>query len=424
MAAPLPPLHRLLPGLFYGWVVVGGTSLLSFVTVGIGFYSLPVLLDGLVELRGWAPAAVSGATSLYFVVAALTSALVGRGVDRLGARGFMAAGVLLMVGALLGIGRVERVGELYLLYPVMAAGFAMSSGVPISAVVTRWFVARRTLAMSISQTGVSVGGIVLVPLATAILVRDGLGATTGWLAVLLLLVGLPVIVLVVRSDPAAHGLLPDGGREPPPDNPQLQPEVQQRPWRTGEAVRTASFWTLAGAFSMLLFAQQAMAVHLIAFLREPLGASQAALAVSAMAAGSVVGRLVVGSFADRVEKRLVAVALVLVQAAAYLTLSVADGPVGLLLASTALGLTIGNLFMFQSLLVGEIFGAASFGAVLGATMLVTQVIGGLGPVGLGVLGQQLGAYQPAIRVLVVLALLAAVLLTRLRPAPPPSPSSG
>jgi sugar phosphate permease len=416
MPRPLPAVHRLFPGVFYGWVVVLGTSVLSFVTVGVGFYGLPVLLDGLVALRGWTPAAVSGATSLYFIVAAVTGGLVGRGVDRLGARGFMAAGALLMAVALLGIGRVERVGELYLLYPLMAAGFAMSAGVPTSAIVTRWFVARRAFAMSISQTGVSVGGIVLVPFATGILVRDGLGATTGMLAVLVLVVALPVILLVLRSDPAAHGLEPDAGRAPPPENPLLRADVQQRPWRTREALRTGAFWTMAGAFSAVLFAQQGMAVHLIAFLREPLGASQAAFAVSAMAAGSVVGRLVVGSFADRVEKRLVTIALVLVQAAAYLVLSIADSPLGYFAASTAFGLTIGNLFMFQSLLVGEIFGAASFGTVLGTMTLVTQVVGGLGAVSLGLLTQELGAYQPAIRVLVALTLTAAVLLTGLRPA--------
>jgi sugar phosphate permease len=416
MPVPLPAVHRLFPGVFYGWVVVVGTSVLSFVTVGVGFYGLPVLLDGLVALRGWAPAAVSGATSLYFVVAAVTGSLVGRGVDHFGARGFIAAGAVLMACALVGIGRVERVGELYLLYPLMAAGFAMSAGVPTSAIVTRWFVARRALAMSISQTGVSIGGIVLVPLATGILLRDGLAATTGTLAVLVVAVALPVVVLVLRSDPAPHGLQPDAGRRPPPENPFLRAEVQQRPWRTREALRTAPFWTLAGAFSMVLFAQQGMSVHLIAFLREPLGASSAAFAISAMAAGSVVGRLIVGSFADRVEKRLVAIGLVLLQAAAYLILSAADGPFGLFAASMTLGLTIGNLFMFQSLLVGEIFGAASFGTVLGMLTLVSQVVGGLGPFALGLLSQHFGAYQPAIRMLVVLTLVAALLLTRLRPA--------
>jgi MFS family permease len=321
-----------------------------------------------------------------------------------------------MACALVGIGRVERVGELYLLYPLMAAGFAMSAGVPTSAIVTRWFVTRRAFAMSISQTGVSVGGIVLVPLASGILLRDGLAATTGTLAVLVLSVALPIVVLVLRSDPVPHGLLPDAGRAPPPEHPFLSAEVQQRPWRTREALRTGPFWTLAGAFSMVLFAQQGMSVHLIAFLREPLGAGSAALAISAMAAGSVVGRLIVGSFADRVEKRLVAVALVLVQSGAYLVLSAADGPVGLFAASTALGLTIGNLFMFQSLLVGEIFGSASFGTVLGMLTLISQVVGGLGPFALGLLSQQFGAYQPAIRMLVVLTLISALLLTRLRPA--------
>lgn len=50
---PLPAIHRAFPGVFYGWVVVLGTALLAFVCVGIGFYSQAVLVDGLVEARGW-----------------------------------------------------------------------------------------------------------------------------------------------------------------------------------------------------------------------------------------------------------------------------------------------------------------------------------------------------------------------------------
>ncbi len=57
--------------------------------------------------------------------------------------------------------------------------------------------------------------------------------------------------------------------------------------------------------------------------------------------------------------------------------------------------------MFQSLLVAEIFGVASFGTVLGMVMLFSQVLGGLGPLALGALAEGFGAYQPGIRGLVV-----------------------
>jgi sugar phosphate permease len=320
-----------------------------------------------------------------------------------------------MAVALLGIGRVSVPGRMYLLYPLMAIGFALSAGVPSGAIITRWFVARRALAMSISQTGVSVGGVVLVPLATAVIEGRGLGAATVGLTVLLLAVALPVTLLVLRFDPVPMGLVPDGEGAPPPASALLGPEVQLRRWTTRQVLATPAFWLLALAFAAVLFAQQGLMIHQIAFLRAPLGASGAALAVSVTAFGSIVARLVVGSFADRVDKRRVALGLVLLQALVYFSFSVASERATFFGASLVLGFTIGNLFMMQSLLVGELFGMVSFGSVLGTLQLVTQLVGGLGPLGLGLLFRELGGYQPAIRVLVAVALLSALALALLRP---------
>jgi MFS family permease len=417
MARPLPLLARAFPGVFYGWVVAVGASLLSFVTVGIGFYGLPILLDGLVQGRGWSRTEVSGATSLYFAVVALTGVLVGRGVDRLGSRGFIALGSCLMAAALLGLSRVEAPRGLFLLYPLLAVGFAASAGVPVAAMVTRWFVARRALAMAIAQTGVSVGGVVLVPFATGILDREGLAAATRTLALLAVAVPLPIVLFVLRFDPASHGLEPDGGPPARAVRAQWRPEVQRRVWGRREALATRAFWLLAAGFSLVLFGQQAVGVHLLSFLREPLGAERAALAVSTLAGASIVGRLAVGSFADRVEQRRVAVALVLVQAGAYALLGFGSGPLAWYAGAAALGLTIGNLFMFQSLLVGELFGATSFGTVQGMLVLVTQVLGGLGPLALGALAESSASYAPALRGLAGLALVGALLLARVRPSP-------
>jgi sugar phosphate permease len=412
---PLPLLQRLLPGVFYGWFVVVGASVLSFVTVGIGFYGMPVLLDGLTQAHGWSRSSLSGASSLFFVTAAITGSLVGRAVDRYGARGFILVGAGCLAAGLVGVGRVTRPGELYVYYPLMAVGFAMSAGVPTHAILTRWFVARRALAMAIGQTGVSVGGMLLVPISIAMIESRGLVPTVWLLAFLVVIVAVPITLFVLRFDPRAHGLRPDNGVQAPFQNVLLRPEHQLRRWRVREALATRAFWLLAIAFASVLFAQQGFMVHQITFLRAPLGAEGAAFAVSTTAAGSAIARLVVGSFADRVDKRKVALGLVAMQVLVYVLFAVASTPIAYFVASLILGFTIGNLYMLQSLLVGEIFGLTSFGTVLGMLQLLTQVAGGLGPFALGSLYDWLGSYDPALFVLAAVACLAALSLSALRP---------
>jgi sugar phosphate permease len=404
---PLPAAHRLAPGLYYGWIIMAGSFLLSFVSVGIGFYGQTVFLDGLIRENGWTKETVSGASTLYFIVSGIAGIAVGRAVDRWGARGSLSLGALLMAASLIWLGRIERPGELYAVYAALAVSFAMTAAVPLNAVLARWFVARRALAMSLSQTGVSLGGIVLVPFSTLMIAGRGFETTMWILAALVVALILPISVWVIRWDPADHGLAADGeaiGGAPPPPS---------RSWRARDAIRSSSFLTLSLSFSLILFCQTGLSVHILHLLRDHLSAGAAASGVSLVALGSIVGRLCMGQIADRVDKRILAAGLFAVQALAHLGLSFASEPVALYGFTLLFGLTIGSVFMLQSLLVLELFGVRSFGTVFGLLNLVSSVGGGLGPWVVGSVAASFdGGYASALRVLAASAAIGSLMVLR------------
>jgi MFS family permease len=369
--------------------------------------------------RGWDTSSVSLATSLYFITSAIAGTAVGRSVDRRGARGWLVAGACVMALALVGIGQVDAPWQLYFAYPVLAVGFAMTGSVPTSAIITRWFVVHRARAMSIAYTGVSVGGVVLVPFTAKLIVDQGIEIATAFLAALVVGVVLPMVLAVLRWSPEPYGLEPDGDSQLAESarHPHLHADVQTRQWGTREALRTSTFWTLVAAFGGILFCQVAAAMHQMALVRDHLDSTGAALAVSTTAMASLVARLVVGSFADRVSKRRLGVTLILLQAGALATFSVASSPFALYAASLAFGFTIGNLFMLQTLMVGELFGLVSFGTVLGLIQLLTQTLSGLGPYALGLVYDATGEYPTGMRLLAGIAVMAALALSRVRPPP-------
>ena len=408
----LPAIHRLAPGLFYGWWVALGACLISFACAGVGFYSQGILIDALCNERGWSRTMVSGAAGLYFVVSGFAGMLVGRGIDRFGERAFIAVGACLLAASLVAVGRVQSVGMLYLWIPLMAVGVSMSGPVPTASLVTRWFVTLRARAMSLSQTGVSLGGIATVPLSIWMIAAYGLPAAMTALAVLVFGVALPVVVFILRGDPIGHGLLPDGRA------PAAEPIEREapRPSRTRDAIRVTAFWGIMLAFGLGLFSQVGFLAHQIAWLRERIGPADAALAVSATAVGSIAGRLLVGPIADRVEKRWIAVGLFLAQALATLLFAHAPDSASAIAASFGFGLTMGNIFMMQPLLVGDFFAAAGFGRVFGALALGTQLASGLGPWAVGFAYDRLGGYTHAFEGLAAISVLAALLISRLRPS--------
>lgn len=411
----LPWPRRLAPGLYYGWIVVLGMAAVSFVAVGIGFYGQTVLLDALTRLHGWSKASVSGAASVYFVVSAASGALVGRGCDRFGSRIWLAVGSVGMALCLLVLGWVVAIWQLYGLFALMAVGYSMAGNVPASALVARWFVERRALAMSLSYTGISLGGIVLVPAAARLIEAKGLSVALMGLAGLLVAVALPIIGLALREEPGAFGLPLDGRSERAPQNPLLRMAWQQRTWRGRDATRTASFWILALSFSGILFCQMSILVHALALFRETLDTTAAALGVSGIALGSALGRIALGAVADRLDKRRLTVGLFVLQALTLLVFSSVRGNVALYAASFVFGTTVGNVFMLQSLLVGELFGMASFGRIFGILQLFTQMAGGLGPFALGVLYEHFGGYDVPLRALAGIALVSAAVIAQVRP---------
>src|SRR3970040_203526 len=91
------------------------------------------------------------------------------------------------------IGFVESLWQLYAVYSVLAVAFGMSSAVAVNAIMTRWFVRKRAMAMSISSTGVSAGGVILSPLISKLIDIGGLELAAPLMGAMVIVVALPVI---------------------------------------------------------------------------------------------------------------------------------------------------------------------------------------------------------------------------------------
>jgi MFS family permease len=413
-----PAAARLLPGrVHYGWWIAVGSLALLFVTVGVGYYGLAVFLRPLQDEHDWSNGVVSGATGLYFTVSGLTGAIIGPHIDRRGPLRLMTIGTLLLGGSVAAVGFVEEVWQLYAVYLVMAVGFGLTASIGVNAMLARWFVHKRARAMSVAFSGVSLGGVVLAPVGTALIDHGGLSLATVVMGILVVAVAMPVIRGLLVWDPAEMGLEPDAGAPPPiASRVALGDAVQHREWRRVEAMRTISFWALLVGYILVLLAQTGFLLHQISFLEDRLGSRQAAsFALSVTALGSILARLAVGSVADRLDKRWLTVALFALQASAVLLVVHTDNialTYGLVLV---IGFTIGNIYMMQTLLASEIYGVVSLGTILGLLLLTSQLGSGLGPALVGFLEDTTGDYIIPFTVTSLITYLAAACIVLARP---------
>ena len=405
--------HRLLPKrVHYGWWITLGVAALMFATIGVGYYGLAVFLRPLQEENGWSNTAVSGATGLYFTVSGITGFFLGPYVDRHGPRRFLISGVLLVGLSAIALGSVSTLVGLYAVYIVQAIAFGLAGTVGINSIMARWFVTRRAQALSISATGVSLGGMVLSPLGSWLVGRGGVALAGPALGALVLVVGLPIVLWVLVWDPKDVGEEADFGRpDEVADTQSLSDEVQRRVWTRGEAAGTVAFWAILVGFVLVLLAQTGFLLHQIAFLEDRFGSRDAAaLTLSTTAFGSIVARLVVGRFADRLDKVWLSSCLFTVQGLSVFGILAVENRIATFAFVLIIGFTIGNVYLMQTLLVAEKFGLVSLGTVLGVIGLAVQVGSGAGPLLVGWLEDRSGSYTLPFTISAATTLLSAVVI--------------
>ena len=410
------------PEAFYGWWIVFAGTLILSVSSGIGFYGHGVLLDPLRTLHGWPKATISSAITLYFLTSGTMGMIIGRQVDRYGPKGVLIIGSVVIGMGFVLLSRIHTVWQLYVVYFMMAIGFSCTSLVPVNTLITNWFIRKRGFAMSLTNTGLSAGGIVLVPLSSYMISRWGLEVALPVLGAIYGVVVIPCAIFFIRQRPADLNQFPDG--EPPlasvagGSGSSLDYAAQMQIWTRSQAIHTVAFWSIVIAFLLTLAGQIAFLVHQVSFLSPYLGVAGAATAVSVTAAASIVGRLFLGTFVDRCDKRYVIMVCFLVQGVAMMTLAHYNHVIILYLGTFAFGLTMGSIIMMQSLIIGECFGLLSFATVSGLAGLFTMTGAAFGPTIAGLIYDAAGSYRIAFTIFAAMSIVAILVIFFARPSNP------
>jgi len=393
--------------MYHGWKVVGCAFLIAVFGWGFGFYGIGVFMAALVERHGWATSSVSFAVTALYLVGAAMIAFIANAFERFGPRRVVLVGVVAMGTAAIALTRITRPWQLYLVFPLMAVGWAAMSGAALNVIVAPWFERRRGLAISIAFNGAATGGIVLVPALVFLTTR--LGFEGGVLTVVLVMFGVlpPLVLWLLAPGPEALGLAPDGDVPGPRAS---GPAVGGASRHTRAFVRAWHFWSVAVPFALGLTAQISVIIHQMSFLKPTLGTTGAAWAVSLTSMAAVVGRLVMGSFVDRVNRRAAVAGNFLVQAAAIALMVSGLGPGLLYVACVMFGLGVGNTTSLPSVVVQAEFPKAAFGRVVGAIIAINQFTYSFGPGLLGWLRDRYGSYDVAFLACLALQLTAVVIL--------------
>ena len=385
------------------WLVLGTLFLAAGVNVGSSNYAFGLFVEPLESTFGWSRTAISASLS-FTAVGALASPIIGRLMDRHGARPVLVVSLVLMGVSFLIRPAMTELWHWYGLSFLQFIGISGITALPAGRLIAIWFPASQGRIMGITVAGINVGGITI-----PFIVNVTLGAS-GWQAAY---VAMGVIAVAL----AALALL--FVREHPPELQDGSSGQSQEADRRmsglplSAATRTRSFYAIVGALALGNFGHAGVFPQLIPHFTE-LGvpATWAAVTVTVMAVAGLISKPTFGYLSERMTARR----------AMMLTLSgQCVGSVLLVLSPTfawvglpIFGVSMGAHSALMPLLVQESFGPRYFGSIMGTVTMFTLIPFGVAPLIAGRTFDVTQSYTLAYLGFAALFVVAAAGLTQMR----------
>jgi sugar phosphate permease len=408
---------------FYGWWIVAAGFGIEALIGALMFHAYGAYAVLLREEFGWSKTMLSAAFAMARAESGIFGPLQGWLTDRFGPRALIRTGMLLFGLGLLAFSQITGPVTFFLTFFMMAVGSSFGGYLPISVAIVSWFRRKRALALSLSGTGMSTGGL-LTQLVALALTTWGWRWTAAASGVLVLLLGWPLSQLI-RHRPEAYGLRPDGDRAdaPAPEaaaagkaSPRRAPPAG-RDFTAREAMRTPAFWLISLGHGSALLVVSAVMVHLIIHVTERLGYSlrQGAAVVALLTLMQLTGQLTGGWLGDRWNKRALCTACMAGHAGALVLLATASAFWMVIAFAILHGLSWGVRGPLMAAIRADYFGSAAFGMIQGTSSMVVMLGMIAGPLIAGIMADRTGTYTAGFLLLAAMAGLGSVFFILARP---------
>ncbi len=421
--------------IFFGWWTVLASGFLCLWGFGYYAYGISALFKPISTELGFNRANTSIAAGIGRFEGGFEAFFAGWITDRFGPKWIVFGGIALASLSLFLMYFIDSLWSFLLVWGVLfGTGINIALAVPLDTAITNWFVKKRGVALSIKWVFSGFSGVLILPLVAWLITRVGWRMTCVIGGLVFALIGLPLVLLFLRSRrPEYYGLLPDGAEVEAglTDRAALihrgiayAAEVQETEFTLGQALRTPAFWLLILVQSVYGLVAPAINIHGVPFLTDQgIAPLTAATMMSLMIGASIPARFLGGLIADRIaigRMRMVLAFSYLLQAIGIGLYMLHQTRWMIYIWFLLYGFGMGAGITLNTSIRARYFGRKAFGTIQGTASLLLTPVGVAAPIYAGWVFDRTGSYISAFWLFTALLALSSAILPFVRPPKPPS----
>jgi MFS family permease len=397
--------------MFYGWVIVWVAMLGIFASGPAQSHTFSVFIGPIAAELGLSQTAMASAYGLATLVAAFCLPLMGRFLDRVGARRMLAV-VALVFGA--GCAAFGFAGSMIWLALGFAALRFLGQGslmLGSSNMVSQWFSQRRGFALGLMALGFAISMAVHPMVAKWLIDLVGWREAWIWLGISTWVLLLPPVLLFVVSKPEDVGLRPDGVSTPADiGKPQgATEEGDENDFTLSEALRTPTFYIVAaGLFTLSMLVTTLHFFQVSIFSDQGLDTEVATVAFAVSAVTMIAMMPTLGRMLDRFPTERMFAGGLLVLATTLVIAAQVSGITSAVLYALAFGVANAVSMTYYTFMWPRYFGRTHLGSIQGTGQMIGVVGASLGPLPLGFAKDYFGNYDAMLVGLAVIPLIGAI----------------
>jgi MFS transporter, OFA family, oxalate/formate antiporter len=397
--------------------------MINAVGTGIIYHSFTVFFLPLKRDLGVSSAAISLLYGAARLEGGLEGPVVGYLIDRFGTRKLIIIGSGLCGCGLILLATVQSFWTFFFIYVfVVAMGSNAGFFHPTTTAINKWFIRQRGLGFSVIASSGAVGGMIMAPLLSFIILNYGWRIGALFAGFLILAIAIPAAIPIKQS-PEEVGLHPDG-QEPLPapvaEGIKTASRVYDVHFTIREALRTSQFWLLTTSISLRLLVTVALNTHFVPLLVwKGMGEAASAYLVSLFAFCQIVLTIGLGWVGDRWNKARLACYCILPNVAAMMGMVFSDHPFFLYFFPIAFAIAMGSAPLNWAL-IGDFFGRGSYATLRGLMGVGYGTATFLSPIYAGWIFDRTESYSLVLVTFSIIFTVCAVFFAILRPPTPPT----